>query len=884
MHAVQHIRRMSLLLTCMVCTLAAWAPDVSGQNREVVSLRLEQTPLRKALQQIQRQTGRSIIYSDALVKDIRVSYQCKGLPWKEGLTGVLANAPLAFVEVDGGFIVIIPKPEQRPPPQEIVIEGFVRDAETKEGLPFANVVVGGSQAGAATDGDGYFRLAFRDPEAQTLVVNYIGYTPKSVPIDSIEPGQPIAILIAMQRYEMGGLTVRAERPSPLTIAQQPNLLRMRPADPALLGGLGDGDVFRALQLLPGVGDDSGPTSYAYIRGGTPEQTLVMLDGMKLYHTHHFFGFQSTFNPQTIDQVEVYKGGYPARYGGRAIGVIDLSAKAVSLPGPQASVHLDMLRMGGTVRLPVGRRGGLSVAYRRSLGDVLESPIYRGMIDAVAGVYEGENADGESIDGPDAFQYDDVHATLLLKPTPKDRLSAHFYRSADKAVYGFSAWVPRFNAEKDETEWVPVPAEDTRDLVNQGGSAIWERTWTPRLQTRLSLACTQFAEEALFERATPDNLAFLEGESFLDTIDDYSYQADAEWQLSTKHRLEVGAWYTNETLGFRFNDAVNRERLTTNRTMRQVGGYVQDTWTLPAQVALTVGSRWTHYGPSDAWYTEPRLALRMPLRDRFFLHATWGRFHQFIKQAYQLGLLDVQDAFWIRADKNLKPTRAVHRTVGIGFDARDVSWSVDAYHKSFNYLHVWGPVYEVGVPIMDDAPTDLFEGEGTAWGFEALVQKQAGSLRGWLSYAWGRFDQTFPEVNSGETFASLQEQRHRLTAVATITQGAWRFTTSWRYASGKPYTAFDVVGMTETEDGAEPIIVTESTHGERLPPSHRLDVSVVRSFMVQRTSIDVAANIYNLYDQQNVWKRFFNTEGESLKRVDFLAPRLTPTLAVTVHFN
>lgn len=884
MHAAERFRRMSLLLTWMVCTLAAVTPDVHGQNRELVSLRLEQTPLRKALQQVQRQTGRSIIYSDALVKDIRVSYTCEGLPWKEGLEGVLTGTPLAFVEVEGGFIVIIPTPDQRPPPQEVVIEGFVRDAETKESLPFANVVLEGGGTGTATDADGYFRLIISDSEAEALMVNYIGYTPKSVPVASIEPGEPIAILIAMQRYEMGALTVQAERPSPLTVSRQPNLLRLRPANPALIGGLGDGDVFRALQLLPGVGDDSGPTSYAYIRGGTPEQTLVMLDGMKLYHTHHFFGFQSAFNPQTIDQVEVYKGGYPARYGGRAIGVIDLSAKAVALPGPQASVHLDMLRMGGTVRLPVGRRGGLSVAYRRSLGDVVESPIYRGMLNAVAGVSQTRGAGNEVVEGPDSFRYDDVHASLLIRPTPKDRLSAHFYRSADQAVYGFTAWVPQFNAEGDEAEWVPVPAEDTREQLSQGGSSLWERTWHPRLQTRVSIAYSRFEEDNRFERATPDNLAYLEGESFLDTIDDYSYRAEAEWQAWPTHRIEAGVWYTDETLGFRFNDAVNRERSVNNRTMRQVGGYLQDTWTLPAQVALTVGGRWTRYGPSASWYTEPRVALQAPLTKRFSLNATWGRFHQFIKQAYQLGLLDVLDAFWIRADTELKPTRAVHRTAGLRYDAGRFGWSLDAYHKTFDHLHVWGPVYEVGVPIMDDTPVDLFEGEGTAWGFEALTQKKTGDLRGWVSYAWGRFDQTFPEVNGGNAFASLQEQRHRFTAVATLAQGDWRVTTSWRYASGKPYTAFDVVGMMETEGDPEPIIVTQATHGERLPASHRLDLTVVRSFSVQRTSIDVAANVYNLYNHQNVWKRFFSTEGEALKRVDFLAPRLTPTLAVTVHFN
>ncbi|MCK4783047.1 MAG: carboxypeptidase-like regulatory domain-containing protein, partial [Desulfobacteraceae bacterium] len=235
------------------------------------------------------------------------------------------------------------------------IKGYVRDTETNEALPFANVLLKGTSLGAATNTDGYFVIVNAPVGKCTLQVKYIGFATQEIEIENVI-GEDKTIDIEMERVviELDGITVEGEVQT-VDVSENVSQVVMAPQELLVLPNVGEVDIFRSLQLLPGISGISDGSSGLYVRGGTPDQNLGLFDGMTIYHVDHFFGMFSAFNADAIKDIRVYKGGYPAEFGGRISSVVNLTGKTGDANNVRYGMGINLLSGHGVLEIPLSAK-------------------------------------------------------------------------------------------------------------------------------------------------------------------------------------------------------------------------------------------------------------------------------------------------------------------------------------------------------------------------------------------------------------------------------------------------------------------------------------------------------------------------------------------------
>ncbi len=264
------------------------------------------------------------------------------------------------------------------------ITGLVKEAETGETLPHANIRIVGTTMGTATNVDGHFTLLGVPAGLHQMEITFIGYVPSVIEIDPAEFEGLLIVELSPLTTELGGIVVTAENYTIMKAAGAVSQITLSPRDLAVLPNVGEVDIFRSLQLLPGISGTNEGSAGLFVRGGTPDQNLVLLDGMTVYHVDHFFGFFSAFNADAIKDVQVFKGGFPARYGGRTSSVVDLAGKTGDVNNLSGAMGLNLLSGNGVLEIPLKGRGSVLISARRSYTDIIQSGLYTSIYEMITG--------------------------------------------------------------------------------------------------------------------------------------------------------------------------------------------------------------------------------------------------------------------------------------------------------------------------------------------------------------------------------------------------------------------------------------------------------------------------------------------------------------------
>ncbi|MEM9529235.1 MAG: DUF6446 family protein [Bacteroidota bacterium] len=363
-----------------------WALSLAGQG-DALLLRAncKDCLLVDILDQWQGDYGLEFAYESGLVADVKVSTTIENLPLESALTQLLSTTNIRFSIVDKRYVLLSLLPvDERP---VTMLYGRVLDAESGESLPGANVRLPDTSVGTQTDTDGVFTLRGRWRGAMRVLVSYLGYQTTEV---SIVP-------VTMVTNETPRTTIRlpiAAQSMPVAVIREftTDMLKTEPAEAKYtfrperiptLPGWGEPDVFRSLQLLPGISAADGSAANLNIRGGTADQNLYLLDGIPIYQAGHFFGQYSAFNPHVVKSVDVFRGGFAAQYGGRLSGVIDITSKPDFVDRTRVGVGLNLVNAHAFAEVPLhGEKSALLLGARRSYTDVLESFTYDRLFSAV----------------------------------------------------------------------------------------------------------------------------------------------------------------------------------------------------------------------------------------------------------------------------------------------------------------------------------------------------------------------------------------------------------------------------------------------------------------------------------------------------------------------
>ena len=733
--------------------------------------------------------------------------------------------------------------------QKASINGYVTDKSSRETLLSANVALLETNRGTTTNTLGYFSLTNLEPGTYTIACSYIGFElfRKTVTLSENETLR-LDIELEPNVVATEEIVVTSER----IIEAQKNI-GTQDINTELITSLPkvfEADVFRSIQLLPGVKAASDFSSGLYVRGGSPDQTLILLDRNTVYNPSHFFGFFSTFDPDAIKDVRLYKGGYPAEYGGRLSSVLTIYNKDGNRNRTEGTATLGMLASRVSIEGPYKKGSWMFSARRSTLEPVLAA--LRSTSDNI----------------PSSFYFLDYNGKVNFDATKNDKLSLAFYSGQDKVNFPFS--------------------DDAEFKLNYGNRTLsgnWTHIFNEKLFSNFVLTGSQYFNYPELELGgTPIERR--------NNIYDYSIKADLEYLPNEKHELAIGVWAG--TLTIRLNDRFDNEPSFSSRSHSRYSSlYISDTWRPTEKWKIVSGLRSSYLSDGNYMRLEPRLSLEYKATDRIRLQTAYGRYNQYLT-------LITNEAFsgfdvWLTADDGVKPSFGDQYIIGaktIPFEG--FGFDVELYYRTMN------DIFELDPFLQDVSGLDYPElfriGNGDAYGAEFFFEKRAGNLTGFVGYTFAYTWKKFNDYNngidspdgSGRRYPPKYDRRNDVNLVLSYKLSRkWKSTISFNYATGQAYTEVLVQYSANNTPWANDQLNTFTVgkiNASRLPPYHRMDISFSRlGTFFGLGNAEWQFQIINVYSRRNVWFYNFDFDENPVERTEVPLLPLLPTISYTVNF-
>ena len=653
-----------------------------------------------------------------------------------------------------------------------------------------------------------------------------------------------------------------------------------PAALAQLPSYGEKDIFRSLQLLPGISGSNESSSGLFVRGGTPDQNLVLFDGFTVYHVDHLFGFFSAFNTNAVKDVQLYKGGFDAKYGGRLSSVVELTGKDGNTKDLNMGVGLSLLSVNAFVEAPFANgKGSFLVAGRRSF----QSAFYNNIFGAYTESNEAEtniaqnpiaSRLGQQEVQPNTYFFD-LNAKATYRPNDKDVFSFSFYsgkddldnsRNIDQSAFANRFIDIDFSFEQQST--------DLTEWGNWGTSAKWSRKWGNRLYSNANLSYSNYFSQ----RDRTNNLAITRADTTItrntgsneeNDLKDISFKLDNEVRISQNNQLDFGlqSTWNNIEYNFKQNDTITiLDRIDEGQTTTF---YIQDRHTFGDKLIARGGLRTSHYSVTNQLYFEPRVSLSYLLTDRIKLKGAWGKYYQFANRIVREDIQQGSRDFWLLADGETVPiSTALHHIGGISYETEKWLFDVEAYFKNLDGLSEFSTRF-VSQGVAGDRVVSFEEffqtGTGIAKGVEFLLQRKVGRLTGWAGYTLGEVTYDF-EAFGDEPFFANQDVTHELKLVGNYKMGNFSLGATFIYATGKPYTAPTGYYQLELLDGTyTEFFEVSDKNALRYDDYHRLDLSGTYDFNLENGTASLGLSLTNIYNRRNTWYNEYEViEGELLE--------------------
>ncbi len=869
--------------------------SLHASDAEKISLKLNNAPLKTALKEISRQTEINFVYASSAVDSVTVSCDFTETPLTDALQSLLRQTKLTFQRANPKQILIYKKATKSED-----VSGSVIDAQSGESLPYANISIRHTVNGASANSDGRFVLK-NVQRPCTLDVHYIGYTPEMVVLSPDRALNDVNIALKQSTINLKGITVRPRQWEAFEIAQPPGQLSISPYHFSDLPIIGDLDISRSLQLMPGIQNSSYGGSGLHIRAGRPSQNLVLLDGMTLYHMDHSFGFFSAFNAQAIKDVRVYKSGFPAKFGGRLSGVMELTAKSGNFHRPRLSVGANLMSAQAVLEIPLAGHGALLLSGRRSITEhilsTLQNRVFNTILNDISPFHYDDSVSILKPARTTNMSFYDGIGKLTLTPSRNDIITLSYYLGSDDinnvSDYGD---VLLFVDDSTFTTEREIVEQESR-WGNFGISGRWYRQWR-NLQSIAQLTYSDYftrfniAENLFVEIADEDSsIVTIPGETRYDNdVEDLTFRLDNNWQLSERQSLEFGLAYTKSTISLKWNgyayveEDIATDAYNLDETATLLSAYAEDTWQPFANTRLRAGLRANYYDPSDFsspstkidW--EPRLSFEYQFSKNLLVKSAWGRFYQYIMQFGDDFQYIDGNVSWILADRDgLKPGFSEHRILGLQYQYRGFLFDVEFYHKKLE--GIFEPFNYRQFVSRDTLADPAIQRDGTASGLDIHIRQNTGAFTGWLSYSYSRARMK----NGALSYPADQDTPHDLKLVGSIGIGGWNLSATWQYVSGKPYSKPDL--EIDIDPGSQfrtyVLLAPQLRNTERLPAAHHLNLSLTRTFSNSRFNGKMGVSIFNVYNRENTWYRYFTVRNGELAPVDVRMFGLTPSLFLEI---
>jgi hypothetical protein len=711
-----------------------------------------------------------------------------------------------------------------------VIRGNVID-NTGKPVDAASIKIAGLRKATVTDLDGDFKLILNAGTYQ-LEISSIGYSPQSLNIKLVRDTSFIIVLSTKRVQQLQEVVVTTDKYQPLQRVATPQMsverVTMKEAQllPAIFGEV---DIIKVLQLKPGIKSGGEGTAGIYVRGGGIDQNLFLIDGVPVYNPSHLLGFFSVLNQDAVSEVEVYKGGFPARYGGRLSSVLDVKMN---------NGRNDKIRVQGGVGL-ISSRISIDGPIKKNKHTFIISG-RRTYANLITGLFNKTLPDTLQIP---AYYFYDINGKANFELGPKDRLSFNFY-------YGKDLFKQERTNFASRLQW---------------GNAAISGEWRKQLTQKLTLNTVAFFAGYQYRI---NNRFGVNSVSVGSNIYDKSLKTDLNFRVSDASTLQGGLQFINHDFQVgKFGISTNFTDLSVGNAIKanEMGAYLLHDFAPTQKLRINYGLRYSAFQQKNTWYqgVEPRLAIRFSPDSSQSIKINYTRIYQYLHLVSTTGAALPTD-IWYPSTAAVRPQNG--QQAGIGY-SRSINKNrlfinVEAYYK-------W---VQNAVDLRDGATIFLnneFEKEfvfGKAWsyGTEWYIEKRKGRTTGWIGYTLAWTWRQFTQVNKGNAFRPIYDRRHDISVVITHKIND-RLTLSgtWVYGSGNyisvPQGRFvfqDIAG----EPRQVPVFTGRGNY--RLPATHRMDIGLNMRKQKKWGEREWVFSLYNAYSRRNaLFLQFAPVENE-----------------------
>ncbi len=719
-----------------------------------------------------------------------------------------------------------------------LLSGRVRGADGNA-LPGASVAVPALSLGTTTEADGHFSLSLPEGPHQ-LVVSFVGYASQTLPVN-LHHAQQQSFILAAASSELSEVVVQGQQTLREKLqSTQMGIEHLSIREAKLLPALfGEVDILKTLQLKPGVQSGGEGSSGLFVRGGSADQNLVLVDNVVVYNPNHLFGLFSVFNSDAVQSVDLYKAGFPAQFGGRLSSVVDVKLREGDRGRFVTTGGIGLISSRLSFEGPISQgKGSFIVSGRRTYFDIFTRALNRA------------NAGKEDYSPIPDYYFYDFNAKANYTLGTKDQLFFTGYLGRD--IFGFTS--P--NGFQAKFTW-----------GNTLGALRWQHVYSPRLTLNTAASVSNYKYNL---GNSLDQFSFDLGSAILD----YTGRADLDYVPNNRHTLKLGAALTHHNFGVgRLQRSAQDNSVNfgadVNYTGQEAGLYAADNLKLSDKLQAEVGLRATGFRSGTDLHggLEPRLSARYALTDRVTLKGSYALMYQYVHLVSNSGASLPTD-IWYPSRLSVMPERSQQVSTGASFLLGSGKYLLtnEVYYKWANNQID----FKDGAQIFanNNLDSQFLFGRGWAYGNELYLEKKTGKTTGWVGYTLAWTKRSFPPqlgttgINGGQDFYPNYDRRHNLTVVV-IHQLNTRIslTASFVYTSGAPTTL--PLGRFAIQDiyqgGIQAIPVYPDRNSYRLIPYHRLDLGLVYKLRPSRMGgeRDLTFSIYNAYNRRNAYFIYFD---------------------------
>lgn len=859
--------------------------SIFGYSQQNKGSSKEKKPLTELIKSIEKQFEVRFSFDPNLVK----KHEC--IPFNdeksldENLAFLEKETNLVFEKIDTRYIII----REKIITTNLSVCGFLVDENTKLPVSNATVWVVHKSLVVSSDQEGYFELKGLQSDWK-IRIDYLGYNSLLSPVFKMQDRGCVKIELSETNEELDEVLISDYLTQGVS-KKRDGAIRVSPKSLGILPGLTEPDVLQSLQMLPGVQSPGETASGIHVRGGTPDQNLVLFDGIKMYDSGHFFGLISSFNPYVTKKIDFYKSGTRAKFGDRIGGVLDITS-GDAVPDFSTGFGLNLLHADAFVKAPLFyNKVGLILSARRSLTDIWNTTTYKSFSESVFQntriIEEGSGNLNALTNVENTFFFHDYNLKLIADITEKDKLV--FSNLFNKNNLEYYAENERFFETNN----------DNVEIKNQGSNLKWTKFWNQKWSHTSAISLSEYIldynGERIITRRDPSK-------SISNILKKYNKVKDLDFKVDfEKRKSEISTWmhgyqfsknevqYIYENSGANGNGNQILEADDSDNSTHAF--FTEYSYTKDQKWKMNLGIRFNYFSVVRKTYVEPRFFLSNQVSDSFQLKFSAEVKNQVLSQIIEFrntGLGLVNDIWALSNNKEIPVLNNYQITGGFLFQKNGWNFDVDVYHKLINGLTL------LTEDVVTKAPQYL-AGESKTNGVDFLLKKRFGNYRSWISYTMSKTKFTYDGINKGNAFDGEYDIPHSLVWSHTYTLKKMEFSLGWKIRSGTPYTkGIDIVNI---PNGGNRILYENAVNTNRLPTYNKIDFSATYKFSFSKTGNakgKIGLSLMNVFDQSNILDRSYEIKIQrksgqkkddikTLVETDQLSIGFTPNIVFRVSF-